>query len=187
MKTNLLSKPLSATLAILITTTKAFPAIVHDGKKEHSSMKEQTAEYMKLKGRKDHMCSMQMHEKMIKYITRSVTSILIVLAASISVSANGDAVKGKKVFSKCRACHTLKPGRNMVGPSLACIMGKEAGKAEKFRYSKVMLESGWTWDEATMTNYLAKPKTALKGTKMAFVGLKKPEDIENLIAYLKEN
>ncbi len=124
---------------------------------------------------------------MMKYIAGSVASILIVFAASISVSADGDAEKGKKVFNKCRACHTLKPGRNMMGPSLAGIMGKEAGKAEKFRYSKVMLESGWTWDETTMTNYLAKPQTALKGTKMAFIGLKKPEDIENLIAYLKEN
>lgn len=121
------------------------------------------------------------------YLARAVTFSLIMLGASLSASAAGDPVKGKKVYNKCRACHTLKPGRNMTGPSLANIIGKEAGKAEKFRYSKVMLASGWTWDEETLTTFLASPKKSMKGTKMSFPGLKKPADIENLIAYLREN
>jgi len=65
MKTTLLSKPLSAALTILITTTMAFPAIAHDCKKDHSSMKEQKAEHMKMKDGKGHMGNMQMHEKMM--------------------------------------------------------------------------------------------------------------------------
>jgi len=124
---------------------------------------------------------------MMKYIMRGVTAAFIVLAFPLSVSAEGDPVKGKKVFNKCRACHTLEAGRNKIGPSLAGIMGKEAGKAEKFRYSKAMLESGLVWDDATMTSFLTKPKAVLKRTKMAFPGIRKPADIENLIAYLKAN
>jgi len=120
-------------------------------------------------------------------LIRIATLFSLVMAFPLSASAEGDAVKGKKVFNKCRACHSLKEGRSMTGPSLASIMGKEAGKAEKFRYSKVMLESGWVWDEETLTAFLVSPRKSLKGTKMAFAGLRKPEDIENLIAYLKEN
>jgi len=121
--------------------------------------------------------------------TRIRTALLcsLVVAFSASAHADGDAVKGKKVFNKCRACHSLAPNRNMTGPSLAGIIGKASGKAKKFRYSPVMLETGWTWDEATLAHFLASPKKALKGTKMTFTGLKKPEDIENIIAFLKEN
>jgi len=124
---------------------------------------------------------------MFKHIAIAAIASFSILAGAGEALAEGDATLGKKVFNKCRACHTLKPGRNMTGPSLAGIMDKGAALDPKFRYSKVMREAGWTWDDATMATFLTKPKKALKGTKMTFIGLKKPEDIANLIAYLREN
>jgi len=73
-----------------------------------------------------------------------------------------------------------------TGPSLYNILGASAGQVEGFRYSKAMAESDLIWDAETMGAFLADPKKIVKGTKMAFRGLKKPEDIENVIAYLAE-
>ena len=98
--------------------------------------------------------------------------------------AEGDAAKGERVFRKCKACHKLDEGKNGVGPHLAGVIGREAGAVEGFKYSKAMAGSGLTWDVETLTGFLTKPKKYLKGTKMAFNGLKKPEDVENLLAYL---
>jgi len=121
------------------------------------------------------------------YLVRAALVCSLATAFTTAAAADGDAVKGKKVFNKCRACHSLTPDRNMSGPSLAGIVGKQAAMAEKFRYSKAMKQSGWTWDEATLTDFLIAPKKSLKGTKMIFAGLRKPADIENLIAFLKDN
>lgn len=96
----------------------------------------------------------------------------------------GDVKAGKKVFRKCKACHKMQAGENGAGPHLVGVFGRAAGSVEGFRYSKVMAGSGITWDVDTLTGFLAKPKTYLKGTKMAFNGLKKPADIENVLAYL---
>lgn len=96
----------------------------------------------------------------------------------------GDVKAGKKVFKKCKACHKLEEGKKGVGPHLAGLMGRKAGAVEGFKYSKAMANSGLTWNTETLTSFLAKPKKYLKGTKMAFNGLKKPEDIENVLAYI---
>ncbi|MER9545311.1 cytochrome c family protein [Mesorhizobium sp. M0437] len=100
-----------------------------------------------------------------------------------------DAAAGEKVFAKCKVCHVADKDQNKVGPSLNGIIGRTAGTHPGFSYSKAMTEagkSGVTWDEATLTTYLRDPKAMVKGTKMAFVGLKKDEDIANVIAYLKQ-
>ncbi|MER9962794.1 cytochrome c family protein [Mesorhizobium sp. M0045] len=100
-----------------------------------------------------------------------------------------DAAAGEKVFAKCKVCHVADKDQNKVGPSLNGVIGRTAGTHPGFSYSKAMTEagkSGVKWDEATLTNYLRDPKAMVKGTKMAFVGLKKDEDIANVIAYLKE-
>jgi cytochrome c len=110
---------------------------------------------------------------------------LKVLAAA-AAHADGDAAKGKKVFAKCMACHTLEAGKNKVGPSLHGIIGRKAGSVEGFSYSDAMKNSGLTWDEATLDTYLTNPKKEVAGNKMAFPGLPKPEDRANVIAYLKE-
>lgn len=101
--------------------------------------------------------------------------------------ADGDADAGKKVFNKCKACHTLEEGKNKVGPSLHGVIGRPAGSIEGFKYSSAMKESGLTWDEATLAKFLTKPKALVAKTKMTFPGLKKEDDIENVIAYLKAN
>ncbi len=98
----------------------------------------------------------------------------------------GDIKAGEKVFKKCKACHVVDKEKNKTGPHLVNIMGRSAGSIESYKkYSKAMKESGIVWDEETLDGYLEKPKKYIKGTKMAFAGLKKEKDRENVIAYLK--
>ncbi|MEC8727875.1 MAG: cytochrome c family protein [Pseudomonadota bacterium] len=98
----------------------------------------------------------------------------------------GDIKAGEKVFKKCKACHVVDKEKNKTGPHLVNIMGRSAGSLESYKkYSKAMKESGIVWDEETLDGYLEKPKKYIKGTKMAFAGLKKEKDRENVIAYLK--
>lgn len=104
--------------------------------------------------------------------------------SSAQVVVAGDAEAGQKVFRKCKACHSLKEGKNGAGPTLHGIIGAAAGQVEGFRYSKAMEASGLIWDAQTLAGYLADPKGYLPGNKMAFRGLRKPVDIENVIAYL---
>ncbi|MBX2855901.1 MAG: c-type cytochrome [Rhodobacteraceae bacterium] len=106
-------------------------------------------------------------------------------AAAVQTAAvTGDVKAGKKVFRKCKACHKLEEGKNGAGPHLAGVIGRTAGAVDGFKYSKAMSGSGIVWDTETLTAFLTKPKKYLKGTKMAFGGLKKPEDIENVLAYI---
>ena len=106
-------------------------------------------------------------------------------AAAVTTAAlAGDVKAGKKVFKKCKACHKMKAGKNGVGPHLAGVIGREAGAVEGFKYSKAMAGSGLVWDAETLTGFLTKPKKYLKGTKMTFNGLKKPADVENVLAYI---
>ncbi len=106
-------------------------------------------------------------------------------AAPVTLAAaTGDVKAGKKVFRKCKACHQVKEGKNGAGPTLYQIVGAPAGQVEGFGYSKEMAESRLVWDIETLTAFIAKPKDVVPGTKMAFSGIKKEEDIANLIAYL---
>jgi cytochrome c len=111
--------------------------------------------------------------------------VLAIIAASPAL-AEGDAAAGEKVYKKCKTCHSLEAGKNKLGPNLAGIFGREAGSVEGYKYSKAMASSGIVWDEATMDAFLAKPKDVVPKTKMAFAGLKKEEQRQDLIAYLKE-
>lgn len=113
---------------------------------------------------------------------------MIVLGAGLamgSAAQAGDAVKGEKVFKKCKACHYVDKAKNKTGPHLVDILDRAAGSIEGYKYSKAMANSGLIWDEATLTAYLKAPKKFVKGTKMAFAGLKKDADIANVIAYLR--
>lgn len=117
-----------------------------------------------------------------------VVGFSAVLAAFASPAmADGDAAAGEKVFKKCKACHTLEEGKNKVGPSLHGVIGRAAGSLEGFKFSSAMQESGLTWDEDTLAKFLAKPKDVVDKTKMSFAGLKKEDEVEDVIAYIKAN
>lgn len=95
---------------------------------------------------------------------------------------------GAKVFKKCKACHKMAAGKHGVGPSLNGIFGQPAAKVAGFsKSSKAMKKSGLTWDQATLEQFLAKPRKMVKGTKMAFSGLKKEKDRKAVIAYIRAN
>ena len=100
--------------------------------------------------------------------------------------ADGDAAAGEKVFNVCKACHTIDAGGpNRVGPNLHGIVGRKAGTAAGFSYSKAMQDFGVTWDEEKLNAYITDPKAAVPGNKMAFAGVKDDAKRADLIAYLK--
>jgi cytochrome c len=111
---------------------------------------------------------------------------VVALGIASGAATAGDAEAGKKVFAKCAVCHVVDKPQNKVGPTLHGVIGRPAGAVEGFKYSDAMKNSGLVWDEATIDQYLADPKGFVKGNKMAFAGLKKPEDRANVIAYIAE-
>ncbi|MGB3387138.1 MAG: c-type cytochrome [Pseudaminobacter sp.] len=112
-----------------------------------------------------------------------------VLAASFAPAAAQDAALGEKVFARCKACHAVgEDAKNRVGPHLNDLFGRAAGSIGDFKYSPAMSKAGegdLVWEDQTLAEFLTKPKDFVKGTKMAFAGLKKEDEIANLTAYLK--
>ena len=97
-----------------------------------------------------------------------------------------DAAKGKKLFTKCKACHNVDAPKNKVGPHLVGIVGRNAGAADGYtKYSKAIKDSGIVWDEANLDKWLTNPKAMYPKTKMIYPGLKKAEDRAHVIEYLK--
>lgn len=121
---------------------------------------------------------------MKKVLTMAATVLVLGMGTA---QAEGDVAAGEKVFKKCRACHKVEEGKNSpVGPNLHGLFGRAAGTGDFKRYSKAMKESGVTWNEETIAAYLRDPKGYIPKNKMAFPGLKKDKDVDNVIAYLKE-
>lgn len=101
--------------------------------------------------------------------------------------AAADPAKGQIVFLQCRACHSLDAGgANKVGPNLHGIMARKAGLTPGFSYSDVMAASDVVWSPETLDQFLLRPSDFMPGTRMVFVGLRKPEDRANVIAYLQQ-
>ena len=102
--------------------------------------------------------------------------------------AMGDIAHGEKVFKKCAACHSIvKGGKNAIGPALYNVVGRKIGAIEDYKYSKALLEyeKNWTFEE--LNGFLIKPAKWIKGTKMAYAGLRKEKDRASVIKYLNEN
>jgi cytochrome c2 len=121
-------------------------------------------------------------------MNRALSSYAAAMIATLTlaaVPANADAERGKIVFKKCKACHLVDKEKNRTGPHLVGLFGRDAGSLKGYRYSKAMKAAKIVWEEETLDAYLKSPRKYVKGTKMAFAGLRKPEDRAALIAYLK--
>ena len=105
-----------------------------------------------------------------------------------ALMAMGDIASGEKIFKKCAACHSIiKGGKNAIGPALYNVVGRKVGAVEDYKYSKALAayEKEWTLEE--LNGYLTKPAKWIKGTKMAFAGLRKEKDRASVILYLNQN
>lgn len=96
----------------------------------------------------------------------------------------GDASSGRLVFRKCQACHSIEPGKNMLGPSLAGVIGRKAGTEAGYNYSPAMKSADIVWNPQTLDQYLSDPAKVVPGNKMPFPGLKTDHDRADVIAYL---
>ena len=102
--------------------------------------------------------------------------------------ALGDIATGEKVFKKCAACHSIvKGGKNNIGPALYNVVNRKIGSVGDYKYSKALSEYGKEWTFEELNGYLIKPAKWIKGTKMAFAGLRKEKDRASVILYLNEN
>ena len=105
-----------------------------------------------------------------------------------ALMAMGDLVAGEKVFKKCAACHSIvKGGKNNIGPALYNVVGRKIGIVEDYKYSKALSGYGKEWTFEELNGYLIKPAKWIKGTKMAFAGLRKEKDRASVILYLNQN
>ena len=106
----------------------------------------------------------------------------------MALFASTSAADGAKVFKKCAACHSVnKGGANKIGPALWGVIGRKAGSISDYKYSKAMAAHGKNWSFEEMNGFLIKPKEWIKGTKMAFAGLKNEKDRAAVILYMNEN
>jgi cytochrome c len=106
----------------------------------------------------------------------------------MAIMAQGDVVSGEKIFKKCAACHSIKKGgSNKIGPALYNVVGRKVGGVENYKYSKALAsyEKNWTFEE--LNGFLKKPSSYLKGTKMAYAGLRKEKDRASIIKYLNQS
>ena len=121
----------------------------------------------------------------------SILSIAAFVLFATNLTA-ADLENGKKVFGKCKACHSIEEGgKNKIGPNLWGVTGTVAGtNVSDFKYSKALIqfgEDGGKWDKETMAIWLTNPKKLVKKTKMIFPGIRKEKDLEDIIAYLEAN
>jgi cytochrome c len=111
----------------------------------------------------------------------------VALCAAAAPAIAADPAAGEKAFTVCKACHRVGAGaKNAVGPTLNGVVGRKAGSAEGFNYSDAMKNSGLTWDEANLAEYIKNPKEKVPGNKMAFAGVKDDAKVADIVAYLKQ-
>jgi cytochrome c len=117
---------------------------------------------------------------------------LFILTAGLLAAGSGEglaqsAEAGERVYAQCRACHQIgENAKNLVGPQLNGMFGRKSGTIEGYNYTDANKNSNITWDEATFREYIVDPKGRIPGTKMAFAGIKNPQQVNDLIAYIKQ-
>ena len=129
--------------------------------------------------------SVEVESSVVSTSTETKDEEKIDIAALLAL---GDIAHGEKVFKKCAACHSIvKGGKNAIGPALYNVVGRKIGAIEDYKYSKALLEyeKNWTFEE--LNGFLIKPAKWIKGTKMAYAGLRKEKDRASVIKYLNEN
>lgn len=109
------------------------------------------------------------------------------MLASLPAPYNGgDLENGRRVFARCRSCHTVvEGGANMTGPNLWGVFGRTAGTHQGFNYSPALRQAGFDWDAARLDGWLTRPRDFLPGNKMSFAGIPMPDERRDLIAWLK--
>ncbi|WAC58934.1 c-type cytochrome [Brevundimonas sp. SL130] len=110
----------------------------------------------------------------------------MLLAALPAPYNTGDLANGRRVFARCRACHTIGEGApDMAGPNLYGVFGRKAGDRPRYNYSNTLRTAQFVWDADTLDHWLENPKAFLPGNKMTFAGLSDAADRRDVIAYLK--
>jgi cytochrome c len=125
-------------------------------------------------------------EAMMDRILSMALAVTISTLLCSTVAAEGNAPGGKRVFAACAACHSLEPGRNMTGPSLAELWDRKAGSLASFqRYSSAIKASGVIWGDHTLDQWLKDPQQFMPGNEMTFAGIKNYQQRTDLLAFLK--
>lgn len=118
-----------------------------------------------------------------QYGTVMAVGALAFLALGSAARADGD---GETIFKRsCGICHSVMSGQNRVGPTLAGVVGRKGGTVEAYTYSSAMKDAGQVWDEAALDQFIENPRAFIAGTKMAFIGLKNPDERKAVIDFLK--
>ena len=124
-------------------------------------------------------------------VTASTQQSSVTMEEKIDITALmalGDLAAGEKIFKKCAACHSIiKGGKNNIGPALYNVVGRQVGAISDYKYSKALSEYNKEWTFEELNGYLIKPAKWIKGTKMAFAGLRKEKDRASVILYLNQN
>ena len=127
----------------------------------------------------------------VEQVANTSTSTENVAVEKIDISslmAMGDVEAGKKIFKKCAACHSItKGGKNKIGPALYNVVGRKVGEVTDYKYSKALAAYDKEWNFEELNGFLIKPAKYIKGTKMAYAGLKKEKDRASIIKYLNQN
>lgn len=110
---------------------------------------------------------------------------LAATALLLAMAGMANAADAPKAFNFCKACHRTEAGKNAVGPSLFGVVGRKAGTEPGYKYSPAMAAAGWEWTPEKLSEYLADPKKVVPGNKMVFAGLKKPEQVKEVVEYLE--
>ena len=127
----------------------------------------------------------------VEQVTSTSTSAVEVAEKKVDINAlmaMGDINSGEKIFKKCAACHSIvKGGKNKIGPALYNVVGRKVGEVANYKYSKALVAYDKEWNFEELNGFLIKPAKWIKGTKMAYAGLRKEKDRASVIKYLNQN